>query len=159
MTFPELNAKHRTDESFRQATAEKHHIQQSPLTDIGIGMVTCFPHDYMHLVCLGVMRRLLDLWISTTGPLHCRISSIQASMVSDRLIALRNYIPCEFARRPRALADRYVTSAKTSFYKEKLEASSRDPRKFHNIISSLLNPPTPPPSSSLTAEDFASFYQ
>ncbi|GAA6107052.1 uncharacterized protein tmem132a, partial, partial [Tachysurus ichikawai] len=52
-----------------------------------------------------------------------------------------------------------VTSAKTSFYKEKLEASSRDPRKFHIIISSLLNPPTPPPSSSLTAEDFASFYQ
>ncbi|GAA6079450.1 uncharacterized protein LOC113085053 isoform X1 [Tachysurus ichikawai] len=49
-----------------------------------------------------------NLWISTTGPLHCRISSIQASMVSDRLIALRNYIPCEFARRPRALADRFV---------------------------------------------------
>ncbi|XP_060742885.1 uncharacterized protein LOC132856983 [Tachysurus vachellii] len=52
-----------------------------------------------------------------------------------------------------------VTSAKTSFYKEKLEASSHDPRKFHNIISSLLNPPAPPSSSSLTAEDFASFYQ
>ncbi|GAA6081499.1 uncharacterized protein LOC113076649 isoform X1 [Tachysurus ichikawai] len=107
MTFPELNAKRRTDESFRQATDEEHHIQHSPLTDIGIDMVTCFPHDYMHLVCLGVMRRLLDLWISTTGPLHCRISSIQASMVSDRLIALRNYIPCEFARRPLALSDLY----------------------------------------------------
>ncbi|GAA6097846.1 uncharacterized protein LOC113076649 isoform X1 [Tachysurus ichikawai] len=106
MTFPELNAKRRTDESFRQATDEEHHIQHSPLTDIGIDMVTCFPHDYMHLVCLGVMRRLLDLWISTTGSLHCRISSIQDSMVSYRLIALRNYIPCEFARRPRALADR-----------------------------------------------------
>ncbi|XP_047670227.1 uncharacterized protein LOC125138348 [Tachysurus fulvidraco] len=88
MTFPELNAKRRTDKSFRQATDEEHHIQHSPLTDIGIDAVTCFPHDYMHLVCLGVMRRLLDLWISTTGPLHCRISSIQASMVSDRLIAL-----------------------------------------------------------------------
>lgn len=106
MTFPEVNAKRRTDESFRQATDEEHHIQHSPLSDIGIDMVTCFPHDYMHLVCLGVMRRLLDLWISTIGPLHCRISSIQASMVSDRLLTLRSYIPSEFARRPRALADR-----------------------------------------------------
>ncbi|KAK3547423.1 hypothetical protein QTP86_020884 [Hemibagrus guttatus] len=50
-----------------------------------------------------------------------------------------------------------VTSAKTSFYKEKLETSAQDPRKLHNI-SSLLNPPAPPSPSSLTAEDFATFY-
>ncbi|KAK3514194.1 hypothetical protein QTP70_009110 [Hemibagrus guttatus] len=51
-----------------------------------------------------------------------------------------------------------VTSAKTSFYKEKLETSAQDPRKLHNIFSSLLNPPAPPSPSSLTAEDFATFY-
>ncbi|KAK3575267.1 hypothetical protein QTP86_023385, partial [Hemibagrus guttatus] len=46
----------------------------------------------------------------------------------------------------------------TSFYKEKLETSAQDPRKLHNIFSSLLNPPAPPSPSSLTAEDFATFY-
>ncbi|KAK3543099.1 hypothetical protein QTP70_010645 [Hemibagrus guttatus] len=51
-----------------------------------------------------------------------------------------------------------VTSAKTSFYKEKLETSAQDPRKLHNIFSSLLNPPASPSPSSLTAEDFATFY-
>ncbi|KAK3506719.1 hypothetical protein QTP70_017053, partial [Hemibagrus guttatus] len=51
-----------------------------------------------------------------------------------------------------------VTSAKTSFYKEKLETSAQDPPKLHNIFSSLLNPPAPPSPSYLTAEDFASFY-
>ncbi|KAK3560678.1 hypothetical protein QTP86_014529 [Hemibagrus guttatus] len=51
-----------------------------------------------------------------------------------------------------------VTSAKTSFYKEKLETSAQDPRKLHNIFSSLLNPPAPPSPSSLTAEDFTTFY-
>ncbi|KAK3507805.1 hypothetical protein QTP70_000877 [Hemibagrus guttatus] len=51
-----------------------------------------------------------------------------------------------------------VTSAKTSFYKEKLETTAQDPRKLHNIFSSLLNPPAPPSPSSLTAEDFANFY-
>ncbi|KAK3521393.1 hypothetical protein QTP70_004134 [Hemibagrus guttatus] len=51
-----------------------------------------------------------------------------------------------------------VTSSKTSFYKEKLETSAQDPRKLHNIFSSLLNPLAPPSPSSLTAEDLASFY-
>ncbi|KAK3570602.1 hypothetical protein QTP86_023665, partial [Hemibagrus guttatus] len=51
-----------------------------------------------------------------------------------------------------------VTSAKTSFYKEKLETSAQDPRKLHNIFSSLLNPPAPPAPFSLTAEDFTTFY-
>ncbi|KAI5094409.1 hypothetical protein C0J45_16133 [Silurus meridionalis] len=51
-----------------------------------------------------------------------------------------------------------VTSAKTAFYKEKLEASAQDPRKLHYIFSSLLNPPAAPAPSSLTANDFASFY-
>ncbi|KAK3519590.1 hypothetical protein QTP86_003227 [Hemibagrus guttatus] len=51
-----------------------------------------------------------------------------------------------------------VTSTKTSFYKEKLETSAQDPRKLHNIFSSLLNPPAPPSPSSLTAKDFAFFY-
>ncbi|KAK3545540.1 hypothetical protein QTP70_008077 [Hemibagrus guttatus] len=51
-----------------------------------------------------------------------------------------------------------VTSAKTSFYKEKIETSAQDPQKLHNIFSSLLNPPAPPAPSSLTAKDFATFY-
>ncbi|KAK3568177.1 hypothetical protein QTP86_034106 [Hemibagrus guttatus] len=51
-----------------------------------------------------------------------------------------------------------LTSAKTSFYKKKLETSAQDPQKLHIIISSLLNPPAPPAPSSLTAEDFFTFY-
>ncbi|KAK3542190.1 hypothetical protein QTP86_016988, partial [Hemibagrus guttatus] len=50
---------------------------------------------------------------------------------------------------------KYVTSAKTSFYKEKLETSAQDPQK---LFSSLLNPPAPPATSSLTTKDFATFY-
>ncbi|KAK3550644.1 hypothetical protein QTP70_002345 [Hemibagrus guttatus] len=51
-----------------------------------------------------------------------------------------------------------VTFVNISFYKEKLETSAQDPRKLHNIFSSLLNPSVPPAPSSLTAEDFATFY-
>lgn len=69
-------------------------------------MVTGFPHDYMHLVYLGVMRLLLDLWCGTVDPLHIRLSSIQVLSISEKLPALKKFIPAEFTRKPRALGDR-----------------------------------------------------
>ena len=45
----------------------------SPLTELNIGMVSHFPLDYIHLVCLGVVRRTICLWIK--GELQCRQSS------------------------------------------------------------------------------------
>lgn len=106
MTFPDLSARRRTDECFRQNADEEHHHEHSPLADLSIDMIASFPYDYMHLVCLGVMRRLLDLWMGPPGPLRCRMSSSQASLISERLLFLRDYIPSEFTRRPRALAER-----------------------------------------------------
>lgn len=49
MTFPEVNARRRTNDTFRQAEDEEHHVHHSPLADVGIDMVACFPYDYMHL--------------------------------------------------------------------------------------------------------------
>lgn len=106
MTFPEVNARARTDVSFSNAEDEDHHVKHSPFCETSVPMVSGFPHDYMHLVCLGVVRRLLDLWMGTCGKLHSRISSRQVSFISGKLLALRSYIPSEFARRPRALDER-----------------------------------------------------
>lgn len=102
MTFPEVNSALRTDLSFKMIYDEDHHVTKSPLTDVGIGMVSCFPHDYMHLVCLGVVRRLLDLWIAS-GPLLSRLSSHQMKLISSALVGLRGFIPMDFARKPRGL--------------------------------------------------------
>ncbi len=106
MTFPEVSARQRTDKCFRQATDEDHHHACSPFSNLNKDMVATFPHDYMHLVCLGVMTHLLDLWLGPPGPLCCHMSSSQASLVSERLLALKGCIPSEFARRPRTLAER-----------------------------------------------------
>lgn len=106
MTFPEFHAPQRTDESFKHTVDEDHHLGHSPLVKTSIGMVSCFPHDYMHLVCLGVVRRLLDLWISSIGPLRCCLSGRQVKAISERLSHLKGFIPVEFARKPRSLEER-----------------------------------------------------
>ncbi|KAL1006948.1 hypothetical protein UPYG_G00079530 [Umbra pygmaea] len=105
MTFPEVYSSRRTDASFYSMSDEEHHVATSPLKDTSVGMVSGFPHDYMHLVCLGVMRRLFDLWLAS-GPLRCRISSHQSKLISMVLIDLKDYIPTDFVRKPRPLSER-----------------------------------------------------
>ncbi|CAM4487369.1 unnamed protein product [Leuciscus chuanchicus] len=73
MTFPRSDLPRRTNESFRNKTDSDHHRGISPLEETSLDMVSGFPLDYMHLVCLGVMRRLLHLWLKL-GPLTCRLS-------------------------------------------------------------------------------------
>ena len=103
MTFPEINVPLRTDVSFDTFQNEEHHICHSPLSYLPIGMVTQFPLDYMHLVCLGVTRRLLMLWMK--GPLFCRQGGGFIAQVSMGLLDLKEYMPCEFLRKGRPLGE------------------------------------------------------
>jgi hypothetical protein len=50
---------------------EDHHFTISPLTELPSGLATNFPVDYMYCVCLGVMRKLVNVWIA--GPLQVRL--------------------------------------------------------------------------------------
>lgn len=103
MTFPETNAPLRTDQSFSQQHDDGHHLGVSPLSRTSIGMVSQIPLDYMHVVCLGVMKRLHLLWIK--GPLRCRLGSHEVHQISASLVALKHNIPSEFARKLRSLAE------------------------------------------------------
>ena len=71
MVFPEVDAPLRTDASFQEMRDEEHHRGLSPFQSLQLGMVTQFPIDYMHLVCLGVTKRFILLWL--TGSLNVRI--------------------------------------------------------------------------------------
>ena len=52
----------RSDMSFKMHTDKNHHREVSRLTEFGVNMVSNFPLDYMHLCCLGVMKRLMMRW-------------------------------------------------------------------------------------------------
>jgi len=62
--FPEINAELRTDKDFRLRKDEDDHIGQSVISEIpNFDLVYNIPLDYMHLVCLGVTRKLLYMWL------------------------------------------------------------------------------------------------
>nr|XP_020471113.1 uncharacterized protein LOC109968894 [Monopterus albus] len=107
MTFPDSRSPARTDESFRLQVDEEHHRDISPLIETGIGMVSMFPHDYMHLVCLGVTRKLLELWAGSTGPLRCRLPFKKVNQLSETLRSFKSHMPTEFARKPRSVEERH----------------------------------------------------
>jgi hypothetical protein len=104
MTYPDTTSTLRTDEQFKALLYEDHHLNEipSPLAQLStIGLVNDFVLDYMHLVCLGVTRKLLLHWIK--GPLQTRLPSKSVADISEMMVKLRSYIPCEFARKPRSL--------------------------------------------------------
>lgn len=89
-----------TDESFQQSQYEQHHEGHSPLTDLKIGMISQIGLDYMHLCCLGIMKKLLLLWTEIM-PYKLRPKTVKK--ISKRIIELKDFIPNEFSRRPRSL--------------------------------------------------------
>lgn len=67
------------------------------------GLVSCVPLDYMHLVCLGVMRKLISLWLKHV--FSRRIATAFCKQVSRLLKKIKSTVPSEFNRRPRSLSD------------------------------------------------------
>ena len=78
-----------------------HQLKLSPLA----GLISCindFPLDYMHLVCLGVMRVMFYFWKKgSKTSLKCKIKLSQFIRLSESLEKFSNAMPSEFARKPR----------------------------------------------------------
>ncbi|KAL4154104.1 hypothetical protein QTP88_001937 [Uroleucon formosanum] len=70
MCFPDITFIERTDNDFKNQTNENHHVGQTILTRIpGLNLVSNVPLDYLHLILLGVMKKLLvGTWIFGKPP-------------------------------------------------------------------------------------------
>lgn len=104
VVFNSLVSQKRTDESFRQEIDEDHHVSHTPLSELPIDLITTFPNDYMHNVCLGIVRKLLNTWIGG-GSLKVRLQHQKVQVISQPLLDLRKMIPVEFNRKPRSLEE------------------------------------------------------
>lgn len=100
MLFLEQNCSVRTDESFNLRETPEHHTGISPFENIPLPMVTTFPLDYMHLVCLGQMKKLLILWLRSSSHKECRFSGNEIQNLILNMTVLKKYVCSEFVRIP-----------------------------------------------------------
>ncbi|KAF5272403.1 hypothetical protein FQR65_LT17405 [Abscondita terminalis] len=100
LVYPNEEHPRRTNNNFLNKTQPEHHLQTSPLTKIkDFGLITNVPLDYMHMVCLGVIRKLIGFWVKTTSCF--RVTPHFRKVMSDRSLSLANSLPMEFQRKPR----------------------------------------------------------
>lgn len=102
--FNGINHSLRTDEEYVRCVDEDHHKEgKSPLSMLPIGIISQTPFEYMHLVCLGVMKKMLSAWVCGKYSRLSKLSGRSISIMCARLNNLKKYCPSDFARRPRSL--------------------------------------------------------
>lgn len=91
----------RTNESFRQKQQPEHHHGSSVLENLDVDMVDQFPLDYMHLVLLGVTKRILCLWFR--GNKAVRLTKSKLEQLEELFVSTRGYVISDFSRKPRSM--------------------------------------------------------
>lgn len=103
--FPQIDAPLRSDDDFIQKIDNNYHKPDTTCSLLNIPYfkpITNVPLDYMHLICLGIMRKLLNLWLH--GGVQYRLQHRAVDEISTRLIThCKPSIPIKFARKPRRL--------------------------------------------------------
>lgn len=88
ITFPYVKCKSRSDSSFHLQRHPKHRIGVGPFVSLPIYMTSTFPLDYAHLASLGVLNKLLQLWLQSPikNRHHLRRSDLEP-LVGELLVA------------------------------------------------------------------------
>lgn len=95
----------RTDSEFKENKyMGSFQKKQSTLTEIPrFGAISNVPVDPMHVVFLGIMKKIILLLL--LGPPSVRPDRSEIDKISTQLIELRKSQPSDFSRRPRTLRD------------------------------------------------------
>ncbi|CAH8673292.1 unnamed protein product [Schistosoma rodhaini] len=103
MTFPNGEYTLRTDDTFRNQTQYIHHKGHSLFESLPIDMILTFPLDPMHMVYLGVTKKLVTLWIELG---HKRLKNMNSCVIRtiNKLISrCVESTPSDFPRKCRTL--------------------------------------------------------
>lgn len=74
---------------------------------IGFDIIKQFSLDYLHLCCLGIMRKLMNYWCKKDclGNRKVLLSLKYRELFSKRMIYFAKFTPSEFARKPRHIKE------------------------------------------------------
>ncbi|CAI6353315.1 unnamed protein product [Macrosiphum euphorbiae] len=101
MAYLDLNAPLRSNKTFRDKQDSFYHKDSSPLEEFPIDITSTVVLEYMHNICLGVMKKLIVFWVKGKKPVRL----VDPNAVSEELINLKCYLPSEFNRLPRLLEE------------------------------------------------------
>ncbi|XP_065661179.1 uncharacterized protein LOC136084665 [Hydra vulgaris] len=120
VVFDNHDAPARTDQQFLNFQEKDH---QKEMTAIGsiVPPVTCVPAEYMHLLCEGVFRKLLFLWVSSTCKYKgsFRIPPSNRVALSNKIVENGKHMPKEFKHRkvrPLVEMDRWKATEFRTFF-------------------------------------------
>ena len=85
-----------------------HNKGPSPLSECGIRLVSQVVLDYMHLILLGIVKKLITMWLETKvrEDWHCiRLDITMKDEITNRLLSYIETCPKEFARKPRSISN------------------------------------------------------
>ena len=81
-----------------------HQLAPSPIRRLNINMRNGFNLDYMHMVCLGIVRRMLHYFKGHfKSVFNGRLSQSSLNEITSRLHSFKRKLPSEFARQSRSL--------------------------------------------------------
>ena len=111
--FPEINCEKRTDKEMRSKLGENsgtdNRTSLTPLEKIpNLNLIHQIPLDYMHLLCLGVVRALIDYFVFGLRLRKYKVDNkrwtpLQLAQANSYLNGIKNFIPVEFGRKPALL--------------------------------------------------------
>lgn len=99
----DMNSVARTDRSFRNKEQEEHHKFVTIIEELPIDIIKCFPLDYLHLILLGIMKRLLKIWLKGSANFGVKFSARDIKLISDRLDTAKHNQPHDINRAIRGL--------------------------------------------------------
>ena len=112
VVFLETDARLRTDLSFRLREDQGHHNYDSIIEQLKVDMVRDAPLDPMHLVYLGVTRRILQY---LTDNAQSRLSPLKLARLNSKMEIIGLHCPRELARKCRSLG--YLALFKATEYR------------------------------------------
>lgn len=104
--YSKIKSAERSHQAYLNTMDEEYHISSeiSILSELqSFSAVTSFSLDYLHLICLGVCKKLITLWIE--GPLNVRPRSSKINELSSLLLTSNSYLTSDFNRKSKSLQE------------------------------------------------------
>jgi len=101
MVFLEQNASLRSIEKFINKLDEYYHKGASPLEEFPINITSAVVLEYMHNICLGVVKKLIVFWTKGKKPVRL----LNPDEISQELVNTKSFLQSELNRLPRTLEE------------------------------------------------------